>query len=54
MVFKLLFISIFIVYATGHDTKTNYQYNENNQIKVCTFFNIYIYLKGIIKSIYNN
>lgn len=34
MVFKLLFISIFIVYATGHDTKTNYQYNENNQIKL--------------------
>jgi len=48
MFFKLVFISIFITYTIGQDTKTNYQYNENDHAKVCTYTKN---TKNIIKSI---
>lgn len=38
MVFKLVFISVFITYATGQSTKSNYQYNLDDRVKVCSCF----------------
>lgn len=42
MIFKLVFILISITYATGERTKSNNQYNEDDHVEVCSYFNKYL------------